>query len=992
MTANLVLGEKFTVESTPTTTRGSPSVTQLADGNIVMVFPSVTTADDDLNSVTAQIFTAGGIKIGAEIQLNTTEDGVEDRPLISALPGGGFIAAWTSSDLSGESTDVFVRGQAFDAAGNKVGAELSYLTTTIFTEFSRDIAFLADGKLVVSWLDTAAKKMRAQVFDTDGAAVGSTFVVASALPLSAQAEIVTRADGSFGVITNHADGLTYLRNCSAAGVALGGHISLGGNYSGWDFEALPGGGMVAVGVVALNGRQDIYLQRFASNGAAVGGHVLVNDLDNTYNELPDLAVSADGSFTVAWRRPSFYVNGQGFIVSEGYGVTVQTFDASGAKVGGQSWLDRTGAQPYFGVDIEALAGGGFFAGWYDPRFNAQDTDVTGIRARIFGPNHAPEITSGDGITATYTVFENTTAVTTATANDSDVNAKLVWSISGGADAGYFTINAQTGALAFRYAPDFEGIAFHANTYAVQITVSDGHDTDVQDVTVNVADVRDAMVWTGTSGADVISGSDFADSFSGLGGSDHITALGGDDVIDGGAGADTMIGGTGNDRYIVDNTGDVVIEDQDAGIDEVVSSVSHTLSANVERLTLSGSAALSATGNALSNLMVGNRGANTMFGLDGNDVINGGPGNDVIDGGLGADTLGGDTGNDTLTGGDGDDTLLGHANDDRLFGGAGNDMLDGGTGIDAMVGGAGNDWYWIDNTADTITEQADEGFDIVLSKISTTLTDNVEYLQLQGTTGLAGTGNAIANTITGNDGANVLSGLGGNDHLLGSYGNDTLDGGIGDDILDGGFGDDLFVVDAVGDVLIELEGQGTDTVRTSISLGALAANVENVVLTNTANLAATGNDLANVLTGNDGANALLGLEGKDTLIGGAGNDRLSGGAQGDRLTGGIGADSFVFDLLGPSADRDTITDFASGTDRIEFDQSVFTAFAVDAAGQIAASAFHVGTAAATVDHHLIYNPATGALLYDADGKGGAAQIQIAILTGLPAVSAGDIWLI
>jgi Ca2+-binding RTX toxin-like protein len=992
MAANLVLGEKFTVESAPTTTRGSPSATQLANGNIVMVFPSVTTADDDLNSVTAQIFTPGGIKIGADIQLNTTEAGVEDRPIVSALPGGGFITAWASSDLSGESTKVFLRGQAFDAAGNKVGAERTYLTTTIFTEFSRDMAFLADGKLVVSWLDSATQRMRAQVFGTDGVALGSSFVVASSVPLSSRAEILTRDDGTFGILANRADGLTYLNNYSANGTRVGVAINLGSDYTGWTFEASPAGGMIAVGVVAGGGRQDIFVQRFAASGARIGDRVLVNDPDNTYNELADIAISADGSFTVAWRRPSFYVNGQGFTVSEGHGVTVQSFDASGAKAGGQSWLDRTGAQAYAGVDIEALAGGGFFAGWYDPRYNAQDADVTGIRARIFGPNHAPEITSGSGASATYTVLENTTSVATATASDADVNARLVWSISGGADAGYFTINAQTGALSFIGAPDFEGTAFHANAYAVQIAVSDGHDIDRQDITVNVADVVEAMTWTGTSSADTISGSDFADSFSGLGGNDRITALGGNDTIDGGTGADTMIGGTGDDRYFVDNAGDVVVEDPGAGVDEVVASVSHALAADVERLTLSGSAALAATGNALDNLMVGNRAANVMAGLDGNDVINGGAGNDVIDGGNGADALGGDGGNDTLTGGEGNDTLLGHADNDILSGGAGNDMLDGGAGIDAMDGGAGDDWYWIDNIADTVTEQAGEGFDVIQSSVSMTLFDNVECLALLGTASLAGTGNASANTVSGNDGANALSGLGGNDRLLGNAGNDTLDGGTGDDVMEGGSGNDLYVVDSLADVVTELVDQGTDTVRTSISLGPLADNVENLSLDGAANLSGTGNALANVMTGNDGANLLSGLDGRDTLIGGGGNDRLSGGAQADRLTGGTGADSFVFDVLGPSTDRDTITDFVGGTDRIEIDRSVFSAFSGDPAGQLSASAFHVGTAAASIDHHLIYNPATGALLYDPDGKGGAAQVQIAILGTLPALTAGDIWLI
>lgn len=976
MTANLVLGEKFTVESAPTRASGSPSIVQLADGNVVVAFTSITAADDDGNSVTAQIFTSDGIKIGADIQLNTTEAGLEEAPQVSALRGGGFIATWTSRDLTGESKDVFVRGQAFDAAGNKVGAELSYLTTTIFTDFSRDIAFLADGKLVVSWLDTAAKKMRAQVFDTDGTAVGSTFVIASALPQSARAEILARADGSFGVITNHADGLTYLRNCSSAGAALGGHISLGGDYSGWNFETLPGGGMVAVGVVALNGRQDIYLQRFSSTGAKVGAQILVNDLDNTYNELPDLAVFADGSITVAWRRPSYYYNAYGFVVSEGYGVTVQTFDASGAKVGGQTWLDRTGDRPYVGVDIQALASGGYFAGWYDPRYNAQDTDVTGLRARIFGPNHVPEITSGDGPTASYTVFENTFAVTTATASDADTNAKLVWSISGGEDAGLFVIHPQTGQLYLRSAQDFENPYRASNTFNVSIAVTDGYDVDTQNITVNIADVAEPIVWSGTSRADSITGTAFGDTFTALGGNDTIIALGGDDILNGGAGVDTMIGGMGNDSYFVDSVGDIVIEDADAGTDEIITALNYVLPANFEVLTLDGGAGLTASGNNQSNAIRGNRGSNTIFALDGNDLVEGFAGNDVIDGGAGHDTLKGGNGNDTLLGGDG------------------NDWLDGEAGIDAAAGGAGDDFYWIDNIGDTVSEQANEGVDLVYSSVSFVLGENVENLVFHLGSSLSGTGNALDNQIDATAGADVLYGLGGNDRLFGKLGNDTLDGGTGDDWLDGDLGNDTYIVDSIGDVVVEVQdlGGGIDTVRTSVSLGVLATNVENLVLTGTAGISGTGNALANVLTGNDGANALFGREGKDTLIGGAGADRLSGGVQADKLTGGLGADSFVFDVLSPSADRDTVTDFVGGTDRIEFDRSVFTAFAADPAGQLSASAFYVGTAAASVDHHLIYNPATGALLYDADGKGGAAQIQIAILSGLPALAAGDIWLI
>src|SRR5204863_491020 len=108
----------------------------------------------------------------------------------------------------------------------------------------------------------------------------------------------------------------------------------------------------------------------------------------------------------------------------------------------------------------------------------------------------------------------------------------------------------------------------------------------------------------------------------------ITGNSGDNTLDGGAGADVLAGGLGNDTYIVDNAGDVVTENAAEGTDTVQSSVSFTLGANVENLTLTGAAAINGTGNTVANTITGNSGDN------------------ILDGGAGADTLAGGLGNDT----------------------------------------------------------------------------------------------------------------------------------------------------------------------------------------------------------------------------------------------------------------------------------------------------------------------------------------------------------
>ena len=273
---------------------------------------------------------------------------------------------------------------------------------------------------------------------------------------------------------------------------------------------------------------------------------------------------------------------------------------------------------------------------------------------------------------------------------------------------------------------------------------------------------------------------------------------------------------------------------------------------------------------------------------------------------------GGSGADTIVGNSADNILRGNAGNDLIGAGAGNDLLDGGLGNDEMLGGLGNDTFVVDAAGDIVTELADEGIDLVQSSIDYVLGANLENLTLTGAA-LAGTGNGLDNVITGNELANALTGGAGNDRLVGNAGNDVLDGGIGNDQLLGGTGNDRYIVDAAGDLVTELAGEGTDTVLSSVNY-ALTDNVENLTLTGSAKTG-TGNDLNNIITGNDASNL---------LSGGAGSDRLIGGKGYDFLSGGSGADVFVAELHRPpnvsgksgSFSGDTLLDFASGTDKID----------------------------------------------------------------------------
>ncbi len=457
------------------------------------------------------------------------------------------------------------------------------------------------------------------------------------------------------------------------------------------------------------------------------------------------------------------------------------------------------------------------------------------------------------------------------------------------------------------------------------------------------------VLSGTSGKDLIRGFAGNDTLSGMGGDDTLQGGDGDDTLQGNAGSDSLQGGAGDDSYFVDSAGDTIIELQSQGYDSVSSGVSYTLSQHVEKLTLTGTLEINATGSAGDDMLIGNSAINTLTGNNGNDILDGKGGADILIGGAGNDiyvvdiagdmiqeaagegidtvqvrldwTLGENvenlevvatwnvagTGNaldNVLKGNAGINALNGLAGNDTLEGFANNDKLDGGAGNDTLKGGLGDDTYIVDSVGDVVVELAAEGNDLVNASVAYTLASEVEKLTLTGISAINGTGNAAANVLTGNAGSNTLLGLAGDDTLDGLAGNDTLDGGLGNDTLKGGAGDDIYIVDSAGDAIKEVAAEGSDLVKASVTY-TLGGEVENLTLTGASAINGTGNAIANTLIGNDSGNVLSGLGGNDTLFGFAGNDTLDGNSGADVLKGGAGDDIYVVDDVG-----DAVTELAA----------------------------------------------------------------------------------
>ena len=722
--------------------------------------------------------------------------------------------------------------------------------------------------------------------------------------------------------------------------------------------ALPNGNVVFAydsGNIA-NESNKLVVRVYGPQGQYIGGGdtFVLNAEDQLW---PSIAVLGDGGFAVSWSRR---------LVSDGSptGTLVTTFLPDGSRAPGDT------------IRSTATSDAGALVGFPDGRMvlvaqGGNDGAGTGIIASLIRVTESldgtagPDAINGSGLSNRINGFAGSDTLNGL--GGDDLIAGDDGFVVGAADV----IDGGEGDDTITGGIGNDTISGGAG----QDQLDGGADRD----RLSGDDGNDSL--TGAAGHDVLFGGLGSDTLDGgadddiLNGDDgNDTLLGGEgmDALNGGVGADSMSGGAGDDTYRVDSFSDVVREQANAGYDRVVSSISHTLAAHVERLSLLGTADLNGTGNGLDNRLDGNSGANA------------------------------------LAGGEGHDSLYGNAGNDTLTGGAGRDRLHGGLGADSMSGGADDDTYIVDHTDDAVIELDNAGYDQVQASVTYTLASGLERLSLTGTEDINGTGNMLANRLDGNAGANILDdgdlnfsflggetdalyGGAGDDTLIGGGGADRLDGGLGADSMSGGIDDDTYVVDDAGDVVVEAADAGQDRVLASVS-HTLTLNVERLSLAGLADLDGTGNAQANRLDGNAGANrldggegndTLFGLGGQDILIGGDGADVLVGGLDADVMTGGEDADRFVFRSVIEAA-GDVITDFSVAEgDRVDLRRTDAnpTLAGDQAFSWIGDSDF------GAVAGQLRF--ARGILEGDVDGDGGA-DFQISML-GVGSLTSASIWL-
>ncbi|MEJ0078591.1 MAG: FG-GAP-like repeat-containing protein [Alphaproteobacteria bacterium] len=469
-------GNDFIVNTTGNSDSVFPGIAPLPNGRFVVTWQY------GVDEIRARLYNADGSAAGNDFVINIPNGDFQDNPTIAGLPDGRFVVTWGYTEGAFESEVFFIHGRMFNADGTPATAEFA-VNTTGNREFLPNVAVLPDGRFMVAWasgVNESTNDLRARIFHADGAPAGNDFIITTQT-IQNRPAITARPDGHFVVTWSSSDG-------------------------------------------AADASPDIHVRVYNGDGTAAGNDFIVNTTTLRSQDESDIATLPDGHhYVVTWRSdegPSTAHDVRAIVLSLNAPVAPATNsvttaeDTASARVPiGASDLDGDTLSYAVKAGFAAAKGavsfsnGGFV---YAPAANENGSDgftivvsdgyggatEQAVSVTIMPVNHAPVIASnGGGDSATLSILENTTAVTTVAATDVD-SPLLTYSIVGGSDAGKFQINASNGVLSFITAPDFQAPtdADHNNSYLVQVRASDGSLSDDQLITVSVTDALPKAHW------------------------------------------------------------------------------------------------------------------------------------------------------------------------------------------------------------------------------------------------------------------------------------------------------------------------------------------------------------------------------------------------------------------------------------------------------------------------------------------------------------------
>lgn len=432
MTTVVKIGTEFQVNSQTAGSQWYPSITGLTNGGFVVTWQdglagstsgSSTLGDASGSAVKAQLYAADGSKVGGEFLVNTQTNGSQASPVVTGLSNGGFVVSWQDQN----STSGDIKAQIYGANGAPVGGEFLINSVTANNQNTPAITGLPNGGFVVAWTNqgSVAPDIKAQVYDANGAKVGSEVLVNSASANFDQerASIATLSNGDFVVTWNdfrtgnwEVRGQVFHPGASGA-TKVGSEFTVDTAY--YNNRMVAGVTGLANGNFVISFEDtsgEVRAQVFTAGGNKVGSEFQVNTQTGGNQGFSSITALTGGGFVVTW-------SDEGTADGSGSGIKAQVYDAAGNKIGGEYIVNsQTNSYQYYPT-VSALANGGFVISWQDFSQTLGDNSSYGITAQVFNLSNAP--TAPTIVSVTDDVSPNSGALANgASTNDTNLTVRI----------------------------------------------------------------------------------------------------------------------------------------------------------------------------------------------------------------------------------------------------------------------------------------------------------------------------------------------------------------------------------------------------------------------------------------------------------------------------------------------------------------------------------------------------------------------------------------
>jgi len=658
------IGSDFLINTTTSGEQDHSTQTVLTDGRVLVTWISYETGSDGSTvstEIRGRILGLDGTPTGSDFLVNSTTDGDQGYPTVTALPDGGAFVAWQS--FLSDSEEHSVRGRIINADGTASASDFILNAFPDPTQFGPVATTLADGHILVTWnsyYDPFPNRFSypldvdGRIFNADGTPVSSEFVVNTDTYGNQSGGVPVALPDGRAFVTwssyNPDNGVTdtHARFLNADGTANTPEFVLQPNQAGVDVTALADGRMLLTWVAG-----EIHARFINPDGSASGSEFIVNSTTEGDQQVSSVTTLPDGRIFVVWAT---------YDIAKGYDLYGRVVNADGTMSDPDFIVNSATGLTEFDPSVTALANGSVLVTWTSSDLTSNSGDIHG---RLLTFSHVIEGTpgndtlSGTGGDDVIHGFDGRDVISAGAGNDviygDNGNDALTAGagddrLFGGAgndqmwgNEGNDTFDGGAGADIFSGGAGVDAVRYDTSPAGVTI-----------DLALNTADGGDASGDTFNSIESIV-GSRFNDTMTGDAGANTLIGGGGTDNLSGGDGDDTLDGGEGHDFL---------------------------------------------TGGAGNDVLHGGADNDQLWGNAGNDTLDGGAGADVLSGGAGIDTAdysgsatavtvdlaagtghGGDAEGDSLNS---IENVIGSAFDDRLVAGTAGNRLTGGDGADTFA--------------------------------------------------------------------------------------------------------------------------------------------------------------------------------------------------------------------------------------------------------------------------------------------------------------------